>query len=263
MHQREDPDHGKIFSLQRILFCFKQNRCFSLNCREIPVRNGLVEINPVVNDIRKRRIAFGCPDNDGVDDVDDAAPLENSVCRDVDSDTCDDCSSGTDNVANDGTDTDADGACDAGDIDDDNDGLSDVQEAAFGTDPLDPDTDDDGVGDVSDSCPLENATGFDANDNGCIDNFAGLTDVINTLVTGGIIDENLANPLITKVENAEKSATKDNICAAVNQLEAFKNQIEAKRGNPLSDEVADKIIQYTNNIIFKLLVKLPEGESCT
>ena len=67
----------------------------------------------------------------------------------------------------------------------------------------------------------------------------------------------------TKVENAEKSASKENICAAVNQLEAFKNQIEAKRGNPLSDVVADKIIQYTNNIIFKLLVKLPEGESCT
>jgi beta propeller repeat protein len=202
-------------------------------------------------------------DNDGVDDVDDSAPLDNTVCRDVDIDSCDDCSSGTYNVANDGTDTDADGACDAGDIDDDNDGLSDVQEVAFGTDPLDPDTDDDGVGDVSDSCPLENATGFDANDNGCIDNFAGLTDVINTLVTEGIIDENLANPLITKVENAEKSATKDNICAAVNQLEAFKNQIEAKRGNSLSVEVADELIDYANNIISQLLVKLPEGESCT
>ena len=133
---------------------------------------------------------------------------------------------------------------------------------AFGN-VCDDDDDNDGILDINDNCPFEDSNGFDADNDGCVDNFRGLTDVINILVTEGIIDENLANPLITKVENAEKSATKDNICAAVNQLEALKNQIEAKRGNPLSDEVADKIIQYTNNIIFKLLVKLPEGESCT
>ena len=54
-------------------------------------------------------------DNDGVDDVDDTAPFDPFVCRDVDNDGCDDCSSGTDDPANDGPDSDADGLCDAGD----------------------------------------------------------------------------------------------------------------------------------------------------
>ena len=35
--------------------------------------------------------------------------------------------------------------CDAGDPDDDNDGLLDADELAAGTDPLDPDSDDDGL----------------------------------------------------------------------------------------------------------------------
>jgi len=162
------------------------------------------------------------------------------------------------------TDSDGDGVADISDncplianldqANNDGDGQGDI---------CDDDDDNDGILDSNDNCPFENSSGFDADNEGCIDNFGGLSEVINTLVTEGIIDENLANPLITKVENAEKSASKDNICAAVNQLEAFKNQIEAKRVNPLSDVVADMIIQYADNIIFKLLAKLPEGESCT
>jgi hypothetical protein len=60
--QRGNPDHCKIFSLQWIPFCIKQSSCFFNYDRKIPVRDGLVEINPVVNDLRKRGIAFGCPD---------------------------------------------------------------------------------------------------------------------------------------------------------------------------------------------------------
>lgn len=65
-------------------------------------------------------------DNDGVDNVDDAAPLDPYLCRDLDGDTCDDCSSGSENSSNDGTDSDQDGACDNGDADDDNDGIHDT-----------------------------------------------------------------------------------------------------------------------------------------
>ncbi|MAW77936.1 MAG: hypothetical protein CMJ95_11210, partial [Planctomycetes bacterium] len=72
-------------------------------------------------------------DNDGVVDGDDNAPLDNTICRDVDGDGCDDCSSGTDNPAADGTDTDNDGLCDLGDDDDDNDGVVDGDDNA----PLD------------------------------------------------------------------------------------------------------------------------------
>jgi len=46
-----------------------------------------------------------------------------SVCSDDDGDSCDDCSSGSYDVAADGADCDGDGACDAGDDDDDNDGA--------------------------------------------------------------------------------------------------------------------------------------------
>ena len=56
------------------------------------------------------------------------------ICGDADNDTCDDCAVGTDDLgplgdndpANDGADFDSDGACDAGDPDDDNDGVLDV-----------------------------------------------------------------------------------------------------------------------------------------
>jgi hypothetical protein len=72
-------------------------------------------------------------DNDGVPDAQDADPLDPHVCRDVDGDTCDDCSMGTDDPANDGPDFDLDGLCDAGDPDDDDDGVPDTVDCA----PLD------------------------------------------------------------------------------------------------------------------------------
>jgi hypothetical protein len=86
-------------------------------------------------------------DNDTVPDGQDADPLNEFACRDVDGDSCDDCSElEMPDPSNDGTDTDSDGACDAGDPDDDNDsqGLGpsggffrDEVEAFMGSDPLD------------------------------------------------------------------------------------------------------------------------------
>jgi uncharacterized protein (TIGR03382 family) len=96
-------------------------------------------------------------DNDGVDDVDDNAPADPSACRDLDGDTCDDCSITGANgsggsMSNDGTDTDSDGACDAGDLDDDGDGVPDTLDSH----PLDrlrcADTD----GDTCDDCSAGN-----------------------------------------------------------------------------------------------------------
>ena len=52
-------------------------------------------------------------------------------------------------------DTDGDGLCDVGvDNDDDNDTLTDADELAQGTDPLDIDTDNDTIRDDVDNCPL-------------------------------------------------------------------------------------------------------------
>ena len=60
---------------------------------------------------------------DGEVDSDDANPF---VCRDRDGDNCDDCSNGQFDPADDGPDTDGDGACNAFDLDDDDDGTDDV-----------------------------------------------------------------------------------------------------------------------------------------
>jgi hypothetical protein len=160
------------------------------------------------------------------------------------------------------TDNDLDNLGDACDPDDDNDGLTDEQEAVAGTDPFNSDSDGDTVGDAADVCPLEDATGFDADTNGCIDTLAGMTNTLDTLVAEGIIDSTLKNSLVTKVEGAEKAADKENICAAVNKLGALKNEVNAQAGNKISHEAATLVINYTNNLITQLLNQLPAGDTC-
>jgi hypothetical protein len=98
-------------------------------------------------------------DNDGVPDAEDPEPLNPSKCGDVDGDGCDDCNSGVFDPYNDGADFDADGFCDFGDWDDDNDGVPDELDV----DPWDPYVCRDADGDGCDDCGL---VGFDdpAND---------------------------------------------------------------------------------------------------
>lgn len=202
-------------------------------------------------------------DNDNTSDIDEAAcgsdPLNSeSICE-----ICD----GIDNDLNDGidegfTNTDSDDMADCVDPDDDNDGLTDEEEAVIGTDPLNPDTDGDTVGDASDVCPLENASGFDADGNGCLDSVTRLPDVLDTLVDNGVVDERIADALMARVERAQASLDRDNICTAINQIGAFQNQVNRQRGLEISDEAAELLIAYTNNIITQLREGLPEGESC-
>ena len=97
-------------------------------------------------------------DNDGVEDGSDTDPTDPDVCTDVDADTCDDCAVGTDDFgplsdadpSDDGPDDDADGLCNAGDLDGDNDGV------AAGDDPDDDDPDvcGDSDGDTCDDCSV-------------------------------------------------------------------------------------------------------------
>ena len=68
-------------------------------------------------------------DNDGSLDPVDADDNNPNVCSDTDLDTCEDCSSGTYAPGNDGPDFDVDGRCDAGDLDDDDDGSLDPVDA--------------------------------------------------------------------------------------------------------------------------------------
>ncbi|MDB4324823.1 right-handed parallel beta-helix repeat-containing protein, partial [bacterium] len=103
-------------------------------------------------------------DGDGIDDDVDLDPTDPFVCEDRDSDTCEDCSSGTADTRQDGPDFDADGICDAGDRDDDDDGVRDPQDAS----PHDPlicrDLDADGCDDCTRGTndPADDGTDFDA-----------------------------------------------------------------------------------------------------
>ena len=125
-----------------------------------------------------------------------------------------------------------------------------------------PDTDGDGIPDDVDACPMEDATGFDTDNNGCIDSVSGTVDLVNALIAEGVIDSILSNSILSKLQNAESSLSKENICTAVNQLEAFKSAIDAQRGKKISDEAADEVITYTDSVIANLLSQLSEGESC-
>lgn len=67
-------------------------------------------------------------------------------------------------------DTDGDGTPNYLDDDDDNDGLTDEEEAALGTSPIDPDTDDDGYNDKDDAFPLDGTEWSDNDEDGIGDN---------------------------------------------------------------------------------------------
>jgi PKD repeat protein len=95
------------------------------------------------------------------------------------------------------------------------------------------DSDGDGVPDTEDQCPSEDATGFDSDGDGCIDTTASLTQIITTLPDDVLSDET-KNSLASKVENAQKSADKEKADTAINQLNAFINEIQAQRGKKKS-----------------------------
>ncbi len=184
-------------------------------------------------------------DGDGVPDNVDSCPAEDATGFDVDGDGC------LDDTDGDGVTDDVDfcPAEDATGFDVDGDGCLD-------------DSDGDGVTDNVDSCPAEDATGFDVDGDGCVDNTSGLGDSLDILVQEGVVAEEIQSALMAKIENAEKSVGKNNICAAINQLTAFKNQVNAQRGIKISDEVADDILAYADSVIGHLLSQLPPGESC-
>ncbi|MBW3583932.1 MAG: thrombospondin type 3 repeat-containing protein [Euryarchaeota archaeon] len=112
-------------------------------------------------------------DGDGVRDVCDNCPFVANVDQtdsdgDGRGDVCDACPADADPVPND---NDRDGTDDACDADDDNDALTDEEEAAFGTDPQNADTDGDALDDgaeVNDhgTDPLEADTDGDCHDDG-------------------------------------------------------------------------------------------------
>jgi outer membrane protein OmpA-like peptidoglycan-associated protein len=117
---------------------------------------------PPVDSDGDGRPDFLDPDADGdtVPDGQDPAPRDPGACGDIDRDTCDDCAvAARFRPDDDGPDHDRDGLCDAGDPDDDGDGLDDEAERLAPTDPRDADSDDDGVRDGDEPAPATDSDG--------------------------------------------------------------------------------------------------------
>ena len=157
------------------------------------------------------------------------------------------------------TDTDGDGLGDACDPDDDDDGVLDDDDNCQLTpnpmqtdtdgdglgDACDPDDDNDGVPDVDDACPLEDATGQDADVDGCIDTIDDMETVIEELNLPGGTESSIQS----KISNALESIEKGKKGAAVNQLKAFINQVNAQKGKKIPKKDADMLISFANNVI--------------
>jgi hypothetical protein len=124
------------------------------------------------------------------------------------------------------------------------------------------DLDGDGIPYSYDNCPCESGTGFDADDDGCIDTINGLDDLIQTLVAKGVVDEQMQTFLVSKIENARGFEDKDNICNAIKQLETLVNRVNAQREKKISPEGADQIIAYTKSVIASYVAQLSQGENC-
>jgi hypothetical protein len=141
-------------------------------------------------------------DGDGINDLEDAFPLDKNEQRDTDGDgigdngdTDDDGDEVPDDFddlplnPNETIDTDLDGTGNVADKDDDNDGLDDSEEVRIGTDTTKADSDDDGVDDKQDPFPLDSTEWLDT-DNDLIGNNQDTDDD-----NDGLVDESDDFPL--------------------------------------------------------------------
>lgn len=110
-----------------------------------------------------------------------------------------------------------------------------------------PDADGDGLPDDEDSCPLEAPElGFDADVDGCTDTIDGLIAITSALDAEGV------DGLIAKLNEAQAAISRGNTVVAENKLNDFIDQVEAARSNNLTDEEADLLIAYADNLIVLL-----------
>ncbi|MFC1989937.1 hypothetical protein ACFLVW_05195 [Chloroflexota bacterium] len=77
---------------------------------------------------------------------------------------------------------------------------------------------------------------------------SGLIDDIEEMT----LPQGIENSLISKLENALKSLEKGNDGAAINQLNAFINEVEAQSGKNITEDDADSIIFEVLVLISKI-----------
>jgi hypothetical protein len=75
-----------------------------------------------------------------------------------------------------------------------------------------------------------------------------LTNLIRDVQAGGF-KKGLTNSLVQKLENAKKSVEKKNITPAVNQIEAFQNEVRAQAGKDIPAASAERWLALSADII--------------
>ena len=98
------------------------------------------------------------------------------------------------------------------------------------------DSDGDGLPDGVDACPDEDATGLDADDDGCVDRAVDLPDLVISLA----LPQGTERSLLASAE----SAARDEGIPTANKLGAFINKVEAQRGKKLDDEQAYLLMSF-------------------
>jgi hypothetical protein len=98
------------------------------------------------------------------------------------------------------------------------------------------DKDGDDVLDGVDGCPDEDASGLDADDDGCVDQAADLAEVVLALE----LRQGTERALVASAQAAARGTG----TLAVNRLGAFINKVQAQRGRKLDDEHANLLMSF-------------------
>jgi len=106
----------------------------------------------------------------------------------------------------------------------------------------------DTFGDACDACPSQNAAGLDANHDGCIDN----TGIFSKIVLNLDLPNGSASALLSKIGSIDKALMRGNENAALNELSALINFVDAQAGKKISRTDADILIKYAESLIRRI-----------
>lgn len=117
------------------------------------------------------------------------------------------------------------------------------------------DSDGDGVIDENDACPAEDSSGYDSDNDGCIDSIDTLVTLLNSLEESGDVSRQMIKPLSMKLHNAMKLISKDEICDAIDLMISFSNQVNAQNDKAVSITAALTLLSLNESIIAHLLMQ--------